>query len=430
MNNSQNGTAQKHDPESKRKSALRVQFVITSLPVGGAEILLSNLLRHFNPAHILAEVCCLKERGALAAEIADCVPVHSNFLSHKWDARVLPRLAQHFRKQRADAVITVGAGDKMFWGRLAARWAEVPIICSALHSTGWPDELNWLNRQLTGITSGFIACAEAHARYLIEQQQLPADQVFVIPNGVDTDRFRPNHSLRPWLRSELGVPANCPMIGIVAALREEKNHGQFVFAAKEVLRHHTDAHFVIVGEGPERLNIETAIRDQGLSTRIHLMGCRSDTQKILAGLDVFCLTSRNEANPVSILEALSCGVPVVSPDVGSISETVLPQKTGLLTEPLCASSTADAITQLLGDPQRARCMGLVGRQLVRTDWSLEAMVGGYEKLIATLFNAHAELAGKPQWCKPDPETLEAPLSDTLPTLDLPDLSAAQAVQIC
>jgi glycosyltransferase involved in cell wall biosynthesis len=296
----------------------------------------------------------------------------------------------------------------MFWGRLASRQAEVPIVCSALHSSGWPDEIGWLNRRLSAITTGFIACAKKHAQYLVEQERLPAERVFVIPNGVDTDRFRPNHSLRGRLRSELGLPLDCPLVGIVAALREEKNHLQFVAAAKETLRQHATAHFVIVGEGPEQAKIEAAIREQGLSTRIHLLGYRGDTERILAALDVACLTSRNEANPVSILEALSCGVPVVSANVGSVSETVIPQQTGLLTRPSCSESTADAVTQLLGDPVRARHMGLAGRQLVRNHCSLEAMVGGYEKLIGMLYNVHAEVTGKPLWSKVTELSAELP----------------------
>ena len=94
-------------------------------------------------------------------------------------------------ERQIDAVVTVGAGDKMFWGRLAAYFARVPVIASALHSTGWPDGIGRLNRWLTPITDAFIAVADTHGQFLIDQERLPPEKVFVIPNGVDTSRFVP-----------------------------------------------------------------------------------------------------------------------------------------------------------------------------------------------------------------------------------------------
>ena len=78
----------------------------------------------------------------------------------------------------------------MFWGRLAARMAGVPVIASALHSTGWPDVVGRLNHWLTPLTDAFIACAPAHGQYLIEHERFPAERVHVIPNGVDVERFQ------------------------------------------------------------------------------------------------------------------------------------------------------------------------------------------------------------------------------------------------
>ncbi len=384
-------------PETFRRSPLRVQFVTTSLPVGGAETLLLNLIRGLDRQVCEPEVVCLKEPGELGHEIAGEVPLHANLLQSKWDVSILWKLKRLFQDRQADAVVTVGAGDKMFWGRLAAKLAGTPAICSALHSTGWPDGVGRLNRWLTRWTHGFIACAEGHANHLVQGEGFPSAKVFMIPNGVDTDRFRPNGRRRAALRRELGIGANCPVVGIVAALRSEKNHLQFVAAARQVLARFPQTHFVIVGDGPERSQIEAAIRQQQLESQFHLLGCRQDTPELLAGLDVFCLTSKNEANPVSILEALSCGIPVVSPNVGSVRETVLPNTTGILTEPLSETSTAEAIVRLLDNPTFASHMGLAGRQLVRQHWSLEAMISGYQKLLVGLYNAYAARSGQPRW---------------------------------
>src|SRR4029078_7016337 len=114
---------------------------------------------------IAPELCCLKTLGTLGEQMASEVPVHHGLLKHKLDVRVLGRLTKLLREREIDAVVTVGAGDKMFWGRLAARRAGVPVVICALHSTGWPDCITWLNRRLTPLTDAFIAVAEKHAKY-------------------------------------------------------------------------------------------------------------------------------------------------------------------------------------------------------------------------------------------------------------------------
>ncbi|RMF44903.1 MAG: glycosyltransferase [Planctomycetota bacterium] len=393
--------ATSRESTSMRTDPLRVAFVVTSLPVGGAEVLLLNLVRGMDRQRFAPQVMCTKEGGALHAPMAAAVPVHTRFLQSKYDLRVIPRMTRFFRRHRIDAVVTVGAGDKMFWGRLCARLAGVPVVCSALHSTGWPDSVGRLNRLLTPCTDGFIACAQRHAAHLVHREGFPADRVYVVPNGVDTDRFKPDGARRAALRAELGLPPHVPLVGVVAALRPEKNLIQFVEAAARTLRVVPDAHFVVVGDGPQRSVIEQRISELGLVRRIHLLGRRADTEAILAGLDVFCLTSRNEANPVSILEALACGVPAVSPEVGSVPESVLPEQTGLLTQPLSVESTTQALVRLLDAPQWARRLGEQGRQHVVENFSLSVMVDGYESLLTLLYNRAAERRRWPLLSKGD-----------------------------
>lgn len=119
--------------EATSPRPLNAMFVLTSLPVGGAETLLRNLTRTFNPERIRPLVCCLKEPGELGEQIAAEVPLYSRMLRGKYDVFVLQRLSRLFRREKVDAVVTVGAGDKMFWGRLAARLARVPVILSLIH---------------------------------------------------------------------------------------------------------------------------------------------------------------------------------------------------------------------------------------------------------------------------------------------------------
>lgn len=357
------------------------------MPVGGAETLLVNLVRGFDDSLIEPSVVCLKERGPLGQEISSDFPVYDRLLKHKYDVGVLNRLTKHFRREKTDAVITVGAGDKMFWGRLAARRAGVPVICSALHSTGWPDGIGRLNRMLTSITDGFIGVAKSHGEFLVEQERFPKSKVFVIPNGVDTRRFAPSTNSYQEVRSELGIPSDAQLIGIVAALRPEKNHTLFLQLAKRLQERNPKAHFVIIGDGPERAALRVQRATMGLQHCVHFLGSRSDTPRLLAAMDLFVLTSHNEASPVSILEALACEVPVVASRVGSIPDTVLDGWNGYTATPGSAADFETRIQSILDRADEARELGRNGRQFVESHASLQNMVDCYTDLISRIYDA-------------------------------------------
>jgi glycosyltransferase involved in cell wall biosynthesis len=358
-------------------------FLLTSMPVGGAETLLANLMGSMNAARFVPEICCLKELGPLGEQLSERFTCTSKLLHHKYDLCVVPRLVARLRG--IDALVTVGAGDKMFWGRIAARIARTPLVLSALHSTGWPDGLGRLNRMLTPWTDGFIAVAREHGRFLVQHEGLPAEKVHVIPNGVDTQRFNFDASAPFVIRQELGIPTDAPLCGIVAALRPEKNHSLFLRMAERVLTEVPETHFLIVGDGDEAPKLRAETNQRRLTSHVHFLGTRSDIPRILAALNVFCLTSHNEANPVSILESLSVRVPVVATDVGSVSTTVQPNQTGFLVEPENDAQFAARVLQILHDPALAHRLGTEGREQVEKHWSLERMVRGYEQLIVDLY---------------------------------------------
>lgn len=378
---SQSTTSQETNQRPKR-----ILFLITSMPVGGAETLLVNMVRRMDRNRAEPLIGCMKEKGVLGEVLAKEIPVFENLINHKFDVGVVGRLVKLFKAEQIDAVITVGAGDKMFWGRLAARRAGVPVILSALHSTGWPDGVGRLNRMLTGITDGFIAVAKDHARYQIEQERFPESKVFMIPNGIDTDRFQFDQTARNQWREKCGIPADSPVMGIVAALRSEKNHAQFIDAAAIVLKEQANAHFVIAGEGPERELIESKIAEHKIEANVHLLGSIDDIPGVLSMIDIFTLTSHNEASPVSILEAMSCERPVVAPNVGSIHESVLEQKTGFLVEAGDTEATADRWLRLIGDSDLQKQMGAAARQHVIANGSLESMTNGYMELVEKIYS--------------------------------------------
>ena len=373
-------------PQPPESRPLRVMFLLTSMPIGGAETLLVNLIRRFDPTRIESLVGCMKHRDVLGDEIAGEVPVFENLIRHKYDVGVVGRLKNIFVENSVDVLVTVGAGDKMFWGRLAARQAKLPVILSALHSTGWPDGVGKLNRLLTGITDGFIAVAQQHAEYQINNERFPKDKVFLIPNGIDTDRFVFDQQKRKQWRSELGIGESDPVVGIVAALRPEKNHKLFLGAAQCVAGKMPNAQFVIAGDGPERAGLEDLARQYGIADRVHFLGSVSDVVGVLSMMDLFALTSHNEASPVSILEAFSCQRPVVATDVGSIDETVLNGTNGFLVSEGSVEETTERWLEVLSDRTVAGKMGAAGRQRVVERSSLDSMTNGYMELVENLYS--------------------------------------------
>ncbi len=366
---------------------LKVMFVLTFMPVGGAETLLVNLIRGLDRRRFAPEVCCLKYLGPLGEQLAAEIPTSAGLLHSKYDLAVLPRLTRLMRQRRVDAVVTVGTGgDKMFWGRLAAWGAGAPVVASALHSTGLPDRVEPLNRLLAPWTDAFIAVAPAHGQYLAAHEGCPADKVWVIPNGVDVARFAPSPASAP-LRASLNLGEHQPVAAIVAALRPEKNHELFLQVAQRVGRELPRARFLVIGDGPRRGELEELAGRLQLDGRVRFLGSRSDIPELLSLVDVVMLTSHMEANPVSLLEAMACGRPVIAPSVGSIPQTVTDGVQGLL----CPAGDLDAFTAhavaLLSNPALAARMGQAGRQRVVENYSLKVMIDGYQRMIETIYRA-------------------------------------------
>lgn len=226
----------------------------------------------------------------------------------------------------------------------------------------------------------------------------------MIPNGIDTDRFVFNPEARAQWRSTQGIPSDAPVVGIVAALRPEKNHALFLESARLTLESRPDAYFVIAGDGPERPMLEELAASKGISGQVKFLGSVSDIPEVLSMVDLFALSSHNEASPVSILEALSCERPVVATAVGSINESVLEGKTGYLVSPGDETEMSARWLKVLNDSQLAAELGSTGRQHVINNSSLNSMTEGYMELVESVFRGKGAdfLPAPPSTPKPFP----------------------------
>ncbi|MBF0296831.1 MAG: glycosyltransferase family 4 protein [Magnetococcales bacterium] len=194
---------------------------------------------------------------------------------------------------------------------------------------------------------------------LIEVNGLQPDRVLSIPTGIDLERFSPGD--RDTARARLNLPTDRPIIGIVATLRSWKGHLQLLeaFAA---LRHPT-AILAIVGDGPQQEVLARRAAQLSIPQHQFLMpGRQEDIPAWLRAMDIFVLPSyANEGVPQALMQAMACGLPVISTPVGGIPEMVLHDQTGLLTPPKDPEALRAAMAALLDDPQR--CQRLAARAL-------------------------------------------------------------------
>jgi glycosyltransferase involved in cell wall biosynthesis len=209
------------------------------------------------------------------------------------------------------------------------------------------------------------------------------DRVTVISNSVDMVRFSRDHS-RPVLRNEYCVDDTTCCFGIVARLSKEKCHLDFVEAARLTHEVNENTRFFIVGDGPERESIERAVK--GAEAFILLTGMRRDIPDVLRSLDCFVLTSDLESLPLSIREAMSMGLPVISTDVGGVREAVLEGVTGLVVPPHDPGRIADAMVRIAGDRALRNAMGSQALETCRANFELGNWARKTEDLFINLLD--------------------------------------------
>lgn len=208
-------------------------------------------------------------------------------------------------------------------------------------------------------------------------------KITVIPNSVDMDRFSRIKS-KPVLRDEYGLKSSTLCFGIIARLSPEKCHLDFVEAAKITHREYNDSKFFIVGDGPMRPRILNAI--QGVEDFIIMTGMRRDIPNVLSSLDCFVLSSEVESLPLSIREAMSMSLPVITTDVGGVREAVLEGITGLVVPRHNPEALAQAMIKIAKDSDIRILLGFRGRELCKLNFELHNWSSKTEDLFTKISN--------------------------------------------
>lgn len=219
---------------------------------------------------------------------------------------------------------------------------------------------------------------------MIEVEKIPAHKLRFIPSGIST----PAAPSGADVRSELGIAADAPLVGVVAGLRAPKALDIFIRAVDELRRKHAGLRALIVGnrdKSGEEKRLLDLTRELSLDDTLIFTGLRSDVADALAAMDVAVLSSDHEGSPLSVMEYMEAARPVVATNVGGIPDLVVDGVTGILVPPRDPTALAAAISGLLDDPDLRRRLGEAGRARRRSEFDISNTVRRVEDLYEELY---------------------------------------------
>ncbi|MBI3291677.1 MAG: glycosyltransferase family 4 protein [Elusimicrobia bacterium] len=376
---------------------IKVIHIITQLELGGAQKVVLSLVTHLDRDRFEATLTA-GEGGLLDSEVA-CLPdIRILFVPslirpiNGWDdLKALWFLWRVLRRERP-LIVHTHSSKAGILGRWAAWLAHTPVIVHTYHGFGfsvfqrsWGRWLAIALEQVTAhITTALIMVSE-NTRKTAERLGIGVrPQHVVIHVAIPRNAFASTPPMEHTPRQQLGLDEHTSVVTMVGNLKPQKNPGQFVKVAARVIRKFPHSRWLFIGDGELRPTIETLIRSLRLERDVQLLGWRRDIREILAITQVFVLTSLWEGLPLSLLEAMMSGLPVVCNAVDGVQEVVQNGENGFLVTPHDVASMADRIVQLLTDRPLARRMGEAGRTMVSEQFDVDHMVCQHETLYLKL----------------------------------------------
>lgn len=359
------------EPSSTMKNtALRLLAYSDSPDVGGAEVVLGYLLAALSPE---IEVGVLATEARVAEAIASGRPGTPVFtVSPPNGIRDLMSLREHIRVVRSFSPHLLHANQGWPWacayGEIAGLINPKTRVLAVDHlpvSGALPRARRLGRRMLARRLQAHVAVGVNAARLVEELVGLPYGSVGSVPNGV------PIEPLGAQVSREPGT-----VIGSLGRLTEQKGYDVLVRALQML----PTAKLVLVGDGPQREQLQVLAAELGVTDRLRITGWVSDARAHLEEFDIFALPSRWEGMPLGILEAMHAGLPVLASDVGSVSETVADGETGYLVEPDDLERVCDRLGRLLKTPELRLHMGELGRLAARERFTDTIMAARYEAL--------------------------------------------------
>jgi len=356
---------------------MRALHLISSSGLFGAEQMLVNLARvsrvlghdvqvgvfcnSLNPNQEMNEA--LKRHG---------IPARTISCRGRWDRESVEEIRRSVSEYRPDVVHTHGYKADVY-GYAAARHRRTPLVATCHNWTESSLALKlyaWADRRVLGRFARVVAVSAELAQRL---QKSRVRRVTRIPNGIDVEIFA---NAGPTLRHTL-PDSRALVVGMAARLVKAKGIGTVLKAARAVLQAHPKALFVFVGEGPDRHAFEVQAAELGIRRNVVFAGFQLHMPGVYRSFDIFLLPSLFEGLPMSLLEAMAAGLPVIATAVGGIPELVSDDQTGLLVKPSDVGGLAAAILRLAGDDGLRTRLGAGARGLVKQLYSAERMARDY-----------------------------------------------------
>jgi glycosyltransferase involved in cell wall biosynthesis len=336
----------------------RVLLLVTLAETGGAQTYVAALAKALGREYDVV----VAAHGEGFHDVPRFVPLRHlrRALDPLHDALALVELYRLFRRERP-RVVHANSSKAGVLGRLAAVAARVPVRFFTVH--GWAFKAHtgiigeaylWADRLMSPLTTTTICVAHGEREAGLRARTCRADRTVVIHNGVPLDV--------PRRRAHPGPV----MLLSVGRLRAPKDFVTLVRAIPGL-----EAQLRIAGDGPDRAALEAEIERLGLQDRVELLGTRTDIPELLANADVFVLATESEGLPMSVLEAMAAGLPVVASAVGGVPEVVRDGETGALVPPRDSAALAEALGRIVADPALRDRLGEAGRQRVQSEFSLE-----------------------------------------------------------
>jgi len=371
----------------------RLLHIITGLNTGGAEHALYKVAASTLGDHWEMTVVSLMGEGNLGAHMeAAGIPVWCLDMPRgRLSARALFQLRQIIRATQPHVI-----HSWMYHANLVATLAfgltrpGIPIAWNIRHSLDhFPEEkrtTRWVihgNRLLSRHAAKIVYNSHV-SRSQHKAFGFADGRADVIPNGFDLQRLSPSQEARCAVRKQFNIPHAAPLIGHVARAHPVKDHHTFLEALRQVLHANPDVHCMLIGRDVDRKNSTFAPWCSKLApTRVHFLGERDDISTLMPALDVFCLSSRSEAFPNVLGEAMACGVPCVSTDVGDCAHVI--GDTGLLVPPGDPCALATALKKLIRLPAaRHQAIAQKARTRIAANFSLQAVTQQYRQLYLQL----------------------------------------------
>jgi len=370
---------------------MRILFLITGLNIGGAETQLVHLATQLKARGWEVGVVSLIPPQAYGEELeAAGISVSSLGIRRKLpDLRPVLRLARFIRQWRPHIVHSFMVHANLL-ARLVRAFAPVPVlICSARNISEGGHFREILYRLTDPLCDLTTQVSQAGLERYIRVKAVPRHKIRYIPNGVDTEWFKPSKETRFALRKELGVEGSFVWLA-VGRFDPQKDYHNMLQAFAQVVQEVSKTVLLIAGDGPLRPAMEDLASRLGISEQVRFLGIRRDIPRLMNAADAYVMSSAWEGMANVLLEASASTLPIVATDVGGNREVVLDGKTGFLVPPKDPQSLAEAMLRLMALPkEKWQKMGEAACRHVEDDFSLDRVVDRWKALYQELSDRKA-----------------------------------------